>query len=86
MNINSILSKINLRIVLRAIVLFLLGSQVGLLAVFLYVGKTTEAATAFNLSVWMILALFFESKSNRLLKERENLEKFLSNPEEVKGE
>lgn len=86
MNINSILSKISLRTILRVISFFLLGSQVGLLAIFLYVGKTTEAATAFNLSVWMTLALFFESKANSLLKERENLEKFLSNPEEVKGE
>ena len=86
MNINSILSKISLRTILRVISFFLLGSQVGLLAIFLYVGKTTEAATAFNLSVGMALALFFESKANSLIKERENLEKFLSNPEEVKGE
>ena len=81
MNINFTLPKINLRTIMRFVAFFLLGTEVGLLAVFLYAGDMRNASTAFSLSTWIALALLFESRAFRLLKEKEELEKFLSMPQ-----
>jgi hypothetical protein len=80
MNINFILSKINLRKIMRIITFFFLGNEVALLAIFLLAGEMREASMAFALAVWITLALFFESIAYRLKQENEELEKFLNTP------
>lgn len=80
MNIRFTLPKISPRSILRFIAFFLLGTEIGVLLVFLYAGDMRNASTAFSLSTWIALALLFESRASRLLKEKEELEKFLSMP------
>ena len=76
----SLLQKIDLRIILRSIVILMAGMQAALIVIFLSAGLMTQASSAFTLCIWMFLALFFESKAHNLKDEKESLEKFLNVP------
>ena len=76
----SLLQKIDLRFIARALVIALLGMQTALIIIFLTAGQMTQASSAFTLFVWMFLALMFESKAHNLREEKENLIKFLNTP------
>ena len=76
----SLLQKINLRIILRSIVIVMLGMQTALIVIFLSAGLMTQASSAFTLCIWMLLALMFESKTHNLQEEKEKLVKFLNTP------
>jgi len=76
----SLLQKINLRLILRSIVILMAGMQAALIVIFLSGGLMTQASSAFTLCIWMLLALMFEGKSHNLLEERERLTKFLNAP------
>ncbi len=76
----TLLQKINLRIILRSIVIVMLGMQAALIVIFLSGGLMTQASSAFTLCIWMVLALMFEGKAHNLLEERERLTKFLNAP------
>lgn len=81
----SLLQKIDLRFIARALVIALLGMQTALIIIFLTAGQMTQASSAFTLFVWMFLALMFESKAHNLQEEKENLIKFLNTPVESEG-
>jgi hypothetical protein len=76
----SLLQKIDIRFLVRAVTFALLGMQVALIIIFLTEDQMTQASSAFTLAVWMILALFFESKAYNLKEEKGNLIKFLNTP------
>jgi hypothetical protein len=76
----SLLQKINLRIILRSIVIVMLGMQTALIVIFLSAGLMTQASSAFTLCIWMLLALMFENKTHNLQEEKEKLVKFLNTP------
>ena len=76
----SLLQKINLRIILRSIVIVMLGMQTALIVIFLSGGLMTQASSAFTLCIWMLLALMFEGKTHSLQEEKEKLVKFLNTP------
>jgi len=76
----SLLQKINLRIILRSIVIVMLGMQTALIVIFLSGGLMTQASSAFTLCIWMLLALMFEGKSHNLQEEKDRLAKFLNTP------
>lgn len=76
----SLLQKIDLRFISRAVAIALLGMQTALVIIFLTAGQMREASSAFTLFVWIFLALMFESKAHNLKEEKENLIKFLNNP------
>ena len=76
----SLLQKINLRIILRSIVILMAGMQAALIVIFLSAGLMTQASSAFTLCIWMLLALMFEGKAHNLKEEKESLEKFLNAP------
>jgi len=76
----SLLQKIDLRFIARALVIALLGMQTALIIIFLAAGQMTQASSAFTLFVWMFLALMFESKAHNLKEEKKNLIKFLNTP------
>ena len=81
----SLLQKIDLRFIARALVIALLGMQTALIIIFLAAGQMTQASSAFTLFVWMFLALMFESKAHNLQEEKENLIKFLNTPVDSEG-
>ena len=81
----SLLQKIDLRFIARALVIALLGMQTALIIIFLTAGQMTQASSAFTLFVWMFLALMFESKAHNLQEEKENLIKFLNTPVDSEG-
>ena len=81
----SLLQKIDLRFIARALVIALLGMQTALIIIFLAAGQMTQASSAFTLFVWMFLALMFESKAHNLKEEKENLIKFLNTPVDSEG-
>ena len=81
----SLLQKIDLRFIARALVIALLGMQTALIIIFLAAGQMTQASSAFTLFVWMFLALMFESKAHNLKEEKENLMKFLNTPVDSEG-
>lgn len=81
----SLLQKIDLRFIARALVIALLGMQTALVIIFLTAGQMTQASSAFTLFVWMFLALMFESKAHNLKEEKENLMKFLNTPVDSEG-
>jgi hypothetical protein len=76
----SLLQKIDIRFLVRAVTFALLGMQVALIIIFLTEDQMTQASSAFTLAVWMILALFFESKAYNLKEQNENLAEFLNTP------
>jgi len=76
----TLLQKINLRIILRSVVILMAGMQAALIVIFLSGGLMTQASSAFTLCIWMLLALMFEGKAHNLLEERERLTKFLNAP------
>jgi hypothetical protein len=76
----SLLQKINLRIILRSIVIVMLGMQAALIVIFLSGGLMTQASSAFTLCIWMLLALMFEGRTHNLQEEKEKLIKFLNSP------
>ena len=81
----SLLQKIDLRFIARALVIALLGMQTALIIIFLTAGQMTQASSAFTLFVWMFLALMFEGKAHNLKEEKENLIKFLNTPVDSEG-
>ena len=81
----SLLQKIDLRFIARALVIALLGMQTALIIIFLTAGQMTQASSAFTLFVWMFLALMFESKAHNLKEEKENLMKLLNTPVDSEG-
>lgn len=81
----SLLQKIDLRFIARALAIALLGMQTALIIIFLEAGQMTQASSAFTLFVWMFLALMFESKAHNLKEEKENLMKFLNTPVDSEG-
>ena len=81
----SLLQKIDLRFISRAVAIALLGMQTALIIIFLTAGQMTQASSAFTLFVWMFLALMFESKAHNLKEEKENLMKFLNTPVDSEG-
>ena len=81
----SLLQKIDLRFIARALVIALLGMQTALIIIFLTAGQMTQASSAFTLFVWMFLSLMFESKAHNLKEEKENLIKFLNTPVDSEG-
>jgi hypothetical protein len=76
----SLLQQIDLRFILRAVVIGMLGIQIALIVIFLEAGQMIQASSAFTLFVWMFLALMFEGKAHNLKEEKENLIKFLNAP------
>jgi len=76
----TLLQKINLRIILRSIVILMAGMQAALIVIFLSGGLMTQASSAFTLCIWMTLALLFETKAHNLQEEKEKLVKFLNTP------
>jgi len=76
----TLLQKINLRIILRSIVILMAGMQAALIVIFLSGGLVTQASSAFTLCIWMLLALLFEGKAHSLQEEKEKLVKFLNAP------
>ena len=81
----SLLQKIDLRFILRTIVIAMLGIQLALIVIFLGAGQMIQASSAFTLFVWMFLALMFEGKAHNLKEEKENLIKFLNTPVDSEG-
>ena len=82
----SLLLQIDLRFILRTLVIAMMGIQLALIVIFLEAGQMTQASSAFTLFTWMLLALLFEGKAHNLKEEKENLVKFLnSNPVESEG-
>ena len=82
----TLLQKIDLRFILRAVVIGMLGIQIALIVIFLEAGQMIQASSAFTLFVWMFLALMFEGKAHNLKEEKEGLIKFLNTPpSETKG-
>lgn len=81
----SLLQKIDLRFIARALVIALLGMQTALIIIFLAAGQMPQASSAFTLFVWMFLALMFEGKAHNLKEEKENLIKFLNTPVDSEG-
>ena len=82
----SLLQLIDLRFILRTIVIAMLGIQLALIVIFLGAGQMIQASSAFTLFVWMFLALMFEGKAHNLKEEKEGLIKFLNTPpSETKG-
>ena len=82
----TLLQKIDLRFILRTIVIAMLGIQLALIVIFLGAGQMIQASSAFTLFVWMFLALMFEGKAHNLKEEKENLERFLSGPVDSEGQ
>ena len=76
----SLLLQIDLRFILRTLVIAMMGIQLALIVIFLEAGQMTQASSAFTLFVWMLLALMFEGKSHNLQEEKEKLVKFLNTP------
>ena len=81
----SLLQKIDLRWIIRFIVILMMGMQFGLIIIFLSASQMTQASSAFTLFIWMFLALMFESKAHSLKEEKENLIKFLNTPVDSEG-
>ena len=81
----TLLQKIDLRFILRTIVIAMLGIQLALIVIFLGAGQMIQASSAFTLFVWMFLALMFEGKAHNLKEEKENLIKFLNTPVDSEG-
>ena len=81
----TLLQKIDLRFIARALVIALLGMQTALIIIFLTAGQMTQASSAFTLFTWMLLALLFEGKAHNLKEEKENLIKFLNTPVDSEG-
>lgn len=82
----SLLLQIDLRFILRTLVIAMMGIQLALIVIFLEAGQMTQASSAFTLFVWMFLALMFEGKAHNLKEEKEGLIKFLNTPpSETKG-
>ena len=82
----SLLQKIDIRFIARAVVIALLGMQTALVIIFLTADQMREASSAFTLFVWMFLALMFESKAHNLKEQNDNLEKFLNTPPPTEDE
>lgn len=82
----SLLLQIDLRFILRTLVIAMMGIQLALIVIFLEAGQMTQASSAFTLFVWMFLALMFEGKAHNLKEEKENLERFLSGPVDSEGQ
>ena len=76
----SLLLQIDLRFILRTLVIAMMGMQLALIVIFLEAGQMPQASSAFTLFVWMLLALMFEGKAHNLKEEKENLIKFLNAP------
>ena len=81
----TLLQKIDLRFILRTIVIAMLGIQLALIVIFLGAGQMIQASSAFTLFVWMFLALMFEGKAHNLKEEKEDLIKFLNTPVDSEG-
>ena len=81
----SLLLQIDLRFILRTIVIAMLGIQLALIVIFLGAGQMIQASSAFTLFVWMFLALMFEGKAHNLKEEKEDLIKFLNTPVDSEG-
>lgn len=81
----SLLLQIDLRFILRALVIAMMGIQLALIVIFLEAGQMAQASSAFTLFVWMFLALMFEGKAHNLKEEKENLVKFLNTPVDSEG-
>lgn len=81
----SLLLQIDLRFILRTLVIAMMGIQLALIVIFLEAGQMTQASSAFTLFVWMLLALMFEGKAHNLKEEKENLIKFLNTPVDSEG-
>ena len=81
----SLLLQIDLRFILRTLVIAMMGIQIALIVIFLEAGQMTQASSAFTLFVWMLLALMFEGKAHNLKEEKENLIKFLNTPVDSEG-
>ena len=81
----SLLLQIDLRFILRALVIAMMGIQLALIVIFLEAGQMPQASSAFTLFVWMLLALMFEGKAHNLKEEKENLIKFLNTPVDSEG-
>ena len=81
----SLLLQIDLRFILRAVVIAMMGIQLALIVIFLEAGQMPQASSAFTLFVWMLLALMFEGKAHNLKEEKENLIKFLNTPVDSEG-
>lgn len=86
MNINLILSKISLRGFSRFTMGLLILLQIINAILFLSQNNFQKASYSFVLAFWIGMTAFWESKANRLSVEKQNLEEFLANPEEAKGE
>ena len=82
----SLLLQIDLRFILRTLVIAMLGIQLALIVIFLEAGQMTQASSAFTLFTWMLLALMFEGKAHNLKEEKENLIKFLNTPVDSEGQ
>ncbi len=80
-----LLLQIDLRFILRTLVIAMMGIQIALIVIFLEAGQMTQASSAFTLFVWMFLALMFEGKAHNLKEEKENLIKFLNTPVDSEG-
>ena len=81
----SLLLQIDLRFILRTLVIAMMGIQLALIVIFLEAGQMAQASSAFTLFVWMFLALMFEGKAHNLKEEKENLIKFLNTPVDSEG-
>jgi hypothetical protein len=82
----SLLLQIDLRFILRTLVIAMMGMQLALIVIFLEADQMAQASSAFTLFVWMFLALMFEGKAHNLKEEKEGLIKFLNTPpSETKG-
>lgn len=81
----SLLLQIDLRFILRTLVIAMMGIQIALIVIFLEAGQMTQASSAFTLFVWMFLALMFEGKAHNLKEEKENLINFLNTPVDSEG-
>ena len=81
----SLLLQIDLRFILRTLVVGMLGMQLALIVIFLEASQMTQASSAFTLFTWMLLALLFEGKAHNLKEEKENLIKFLNTPVDSEG-
>ena len=82
----SLLLQIDLRFILRTLVIAMMGIQLALIVIFLEAGQMTQASSAFTLFTWMLLALLFEGKAHNLKEEKENLIKFLNTPVDSEGQ
>ena len=81
----SLLLQIDLRFILRTLVIAMMGIQLALIVIFLEAGQMPQASSAFTLFVWMLLALMFEGTAHNLKEEKENLIKFLNTPVDSEG-